>query len=526
MIRLSACLVILGLIGLVHWWSAPRNGEYWWPDSSRHMLNAVFVKDALVAFPRKNPMAWAEAYYDQYPGLTIGFYPPGFAGLLGILFLATGASHAVAQAFLTSALLLLALSTAIHAKSMVGAPGGVVAATLLLTAPELLTWSRQVQPEVPAMMLAMSAVALARIAISRKSLMLSLSAAAIFVGALYCKQTVIVLSPLMAWAIWPRETARANALRWGLMHAAFAGLLFVPLGVFQLQFGRENLRSIQGIPDIPHQVWEFENWTWYASHLVNIAGWPLIIATGIGMAMLICRRDRHDKVYAYVLIVLFLWIYAVFSIIALKEQRHILPILLPMSLFAGLGIGRLLQATRVGWAGAAALMTWATINAYGFTPPRTTGPEAAAAWIIQVAPHNCTVLVHAAQDGSFITNIRISDVERRCTVLRSDKLLFEVTIRRELGISERSLRPEDLRALFFELGVRYVVIDPSFWDDLSNSRMLVSTVQSSGFVKHVQFPLTTAAPGQQPKERSTIEIYENIQSVSESPMKLRVKPSL
>lgn len=526
MVRFSAWFVILGISGLLHWWSAPRDGDYWWPDSSRHMLNAVFVKDALVALPLTNPMAWAEAYYDQYPGLTIGFYPPGFAGALGLLFLVSGASHAVAQLFVTGSLILLTLATAVHARSIVGIPGCLAAGALLLTAPELLTWSRQVQPEIPAIALAMGAVALARLATSRKSLILSLLATAIFVGALYFKQTVVVLSPLMVWAIWPDEAARANALRWGLTHAALVGLLLVPLGVFQFVFGRENLRSIQGIPDAPHQLWELGNWTWYARHFVNMAGWPLIIATGMGMAVLIYQRHRYDRIYACLLIGLSLWIYIVFSIIALKEQRHILPILVPMSLLGGLGIGHLLRAPKVGWVGTTALITWAVVNAFELTPPRTLGPEAAATWIIQSAPRDCTVLVHAAQDGSFITNIRLSDAERRCTVLRSDKLLFDVTVRRELGIAERSLQADDWKSLFFDLGVRYVVIDPSFWEDLGNSKMLVSTVRSPGFVKRAQFPLRIAAPGQPLKERSTIEIYENVQPVRDQPMRLRVKPSL
>lgn len=524
---IGALVLVLVIIGLMHWWSAPRGGDYWWPDSPRHMLNAVFVKDTLIALPLKSPMAWAEAYYDQYPALTIGFYPPGFATALGIIFVAVGTSHPVAQAFVTISFLLLALTTALVARSRGGTAGSLIAGALLLTAPELLIWSRQIQPEVPAIALAMSGVALAMLGARRSSLMIPLLATATFVAALYFKQTVIVLAPLLVWAMLPEEPGRLRTLvRRYLTTGGIGVLLLVPLVAFQLKFGSENLRSVQGIPDAPHQLWELQNWAWYARHLDDIAGWPLMVATGVGVVVLLFGKDMRDRVLTYLLIGLILLIYILFSFIALKEQRHIQPILIPMALLGGLGIGRLLQATRMFWIGATAVVVWVAIGTLTFSAPRIMGPEAAAAWIAHSGRVPCTTLIHAHQNGNFITNLRLLDPKRQCTVLRSDKILFNVTIRRGMGISEQSLNPQDLRRLFFDLGVSYVVMDPKFWDDLSNSRMLVSTVRSGDFVKRMQFPLRIAGPRLPIEEQSTIEIYENVGPVRDHPLRFRVKPSI
>lgn len=517
--------LVLLLLGLLHWWSAPRDGDYWWPDSSRHMLNAIFVKDAFIALPFQSPMAWAEAYYNQYPALTIGFYPPGFAVGLGVLFFALGASHGVAQVFMTCSFLLLALSTALIARARAGTVAGFIAGLLLLTAPALLTWSRQVQPEVPAMALAMGAVALAKLSTRYSSRIWMLLVTATFVVALYFKQTAIIFTPLIVWGMWPGAVSLSGVTRRYLMPLGLGAVLLIPLVVIQMQFGRENLRSVQGIPDAPHQLWEIDNWTWYWRHLDNIAGWPLMIATGIGVVVLVFGKDRRDRAFAFLLIGFLLLIYAVFSFVALKEERHIQALLIPMVLLGCLGMSRLLQMTRAGWLGAAAIVLWASIDAMSFRAPRITGLEAAAAWVTRSDSPPCTVLIHAAQDGNFITNLRLSDTKRQCTALRSDKILFDITIRREMGISERSVSPEDLRRLFFDLGVRYVVMDTGFWDDLANSQMLVSTVRSGGFIKRVQFPLKKSLPGLPVKELSTIEIYENIEPIRDQPLRLKVKSS-
>lgn len=518
-----AIAVCLLAFGAFHWWSAPRGGDYWWPDSSRHMLNGVFVRDALRALPFAHPMEWAQNYYDQYPALTIGFYPPGFAALLGTTFLVAGATHAVAQAFLTLSFLLLALSTGFIARSQGGTSSGVIAGALMLTTPELLLWSRQIQPEVPALALAASAVAFALSPRLSSHRVTPWAAVVLFVAALYCKQTAIVLAPMLAWALWPAGNGPAQAARRLLTLGAFAALLLIPLAMLQLSFGAENLRNLGSVPDAPYTLEELGNWTWYGARLAAIGGWPLLLGASAGV-VLFFEKQRGERNYGVLLVSLALAIYAVFSAISIKEQRHIVPILVPLVLLAGAGLGRLVEARPAAWLAAAALFGWSAL-ALSSTAPRLEGFEDAARWVAQAKGRPCRVLVHAKQDGNFITDLRLLDPSRRCTVLRSDKLLFNVAVRREFGLTEQALTPEGLGRAYYEFGVSYVIVDPLFWNDLGNSRMLVATMASGKFVHRAQIPLRVAEPGHASKQRSTIEIFENVGPVSANPSRLRARAS-
>src|SRR6476469_3673060 len=76
--------------------SLPRHGDIWNTDASRHALNGVFVLDFLRAMPLRHPIDFALDYYRQWPGLTIGFYPPLFYIVLAVSYAIFGISEAAA----------------------------------------------------------------------------------------------------------------------------------------------------------------------------------------------------------------------------------------------------------------------------------------------------------------------------------------------------------------------------------------------------------------------------------------------
>jgi hypothetical protein len=57
-------------------------------------------------------------------------------------------------------------------------------------------------------------------------------------------------------------------------------------------------------------------------------------------------------------------------------------------------------------------------------------------------------------------------------VARADKLLFRVSIERARGIEDRQLEPARIAELIRRHGIRYVVYDPDFWQDLPSMAAL------------------------------------------------------
>ena len=76
-------LALLPIVALAVYYfaSSPTNGDFWWYDSSRHAMNGVFLRDFVMEGGLLHPIHFSSTYYEKYPGINIGFYPPFFFGL-------------------------------------------------------------------------------------------------------------------------------------------------------------------------------------------------------------------------------------------------------------------------------------------------------------------------------------------------------------------------------------------------------------------------------------------------------------
>lgn len=82
---LAPGLLLGGLSLLLAWVLGGLSPSFIDPDESAHYVNALFIGDWLrVGLP--SPLPFAEAYYQHYPKLSIGHWPPGWYGLLSPIF--------------------------------------------------------------------------------------------------------------------------------------------------------------------------------------------------------------------------------------------------------------------------------------------------------------------------------------------------------------------------------------------------------------------------------------------------------
>jgi hypothetical protein len=142
--------------------------------------------------------------------------------------------------------------------------------------------------------------------------------------------------------------------------------------------------------------------------------------------------------------------------------------------------------------------------------PRIAGYREAVDLIADRAPAGSAVLFSGYRDGSFIFALRAREDRRDVRVLRADKLLLKIAVRRELGVEQMGYSEDEIADLLNRYGVRYVVAQPDFWTDLGEMRRLQAVLQSPRFEAIARVPVT----GNVPHDDRELVIYRNLGPVA------------
>jgi hypothetical protein len=109
------------------------------------------------------------------------------------------------------------------------------------------------------------------------------------------------------------------------------------------------------------------------------------------------------------------------------------------------------------------------------------------------------------RDGSFVFNLRAVPDRGDITTIRSDKLLLDVAVRRELGVKEKTLSEDEIASMIDRYGITYIVAQDDFWTDLTEMRRLQDVLRSDHFVEETQIPVVANVP----TEDKMLRIYRN-----------------
>ena len=136
--RLIVLAVFLGVILWLQAMSGTYHSEFGsHPDEAAHYVTGLMVRDYLTTGIPKNPMRFAEAYYDHYPKVALGHYPPVFYVFEAVWSLVFSGSRTSILVFM--ALQSLALSAMVflslerYAGFWLGVAGGAFCALAPLT---------------------------------------------------------------------------------------------------------------------------------------------------------------------------------------------------------------------------------------------------------------------------------------------------------------------------------------------------------------------------------------------------------
>jgi Dolichyl-phosphate-mannose-protein mannosyltransferase len=502
-----APILLIGLVALL-FTGAPHGGAFYWSDAPRHALNGVFVADFLRAMPLGAASDFAYTYYAKYPALTILFYPPLFYFLSAPFFLLFGVSHEVALIPVFVLYAAFAVGSYRLFRFWTAPSVAFCAAVALAMAPENAFWGRQVMLEIPAFAaLVWSTVCFMHYRRGGKAAQLYL-AAALLVCAMYIKISVGFMAPVLAAALLatdPRVLRRKPV--W--IAAALSALALVPLVAITVKFGQANVQSVSGIADSSVSRQSIQGWLWYARQMPNQLGWPLALTAGVACISAIAWRRRialarGDAVFWWA------WLlvgYVFFSAIDLKEARHSVYLLPPLVFAAYMLLSRARYGVML-----CGLLTLAVMAQTVFWRPvhYVDGYARAAAFVAEAAPKDSAVIFSGYRDGAFVFNMRAREDRPDLSVVRADKLLLRVAVRRELGVEEKAVAEGEIAALIDRVGAAYLVVQPGFWIDLPAMQRFERVLASRQFEKVATIP----TPANYPSQEKELVIYRNMGNVA------------
>jgi 4-amino-4-deoxy-L-arabinose transferase-like glycosyltransferase len=504
---LAALLILLFLCLLFR--LAPWQGDFYWSDAPRHALNGVFVKDLLAAAPFSAPQEYALRYYAQYPALTILFYPPLFYALSAPLYALFGVSHATALFAVFLHYAALAWGSYRLAGLWLPREAAMLCALTVIALPEVAFWGRQIMLEVPAFaFLVWSAYYFVRYLRDERPWGMYLACALLVLG-MYTKISLAFMAPVYALMLLTRK-------RWGLLHDrhVWGALLLsvvslVPLMVLTVKFGQANVQSVTGIADAEVSRGSLSGWLWYLRQLPAQLGWTALAGAALGaIALAVAAVRRRLEGLGEQVVFLGAWFcvgYVFFSAIDLKEARHSVFLLLPAVLAAYLALSLLPQRTLALGLGIA--LAAGTLGQTLWSRPvfAVSGYAQAVDYLAHHAPKDSAVIFSGYRDGAFVFNMRTREDRRDLSVVRADKLLLRVAVRRELGVEQKALSESDIRALIHASGAHYIVVQPGFWNDLEVMRRFEAVLASDEFERVERI----ATPANFPAHEQELVIYRN-----------------
>ena len=474
--------------------TSPSDGDFSWSDAPRHALNGAFVKDFIASLPWRHPVEWAENYYLQYPALSILFYPPLFYFFEAAFYAVFGVSAFAAQATVAAFYAFLGLGVYRLARLWLPRATSLGAALMLMGAPEVALWGRQVMLDIPAMAFLVWGVwACAKFMRAGRGGDLAFGAA-LLLGSLYTKYNVVFIAPALVLAFIAARGAsilRDKRVLWTGLAATIGALPAIWLA---LKFGTANFQSVDDLAgELPR--WSLAAWQFYPDLLPQILGWPVLALALAGAGLLLAGRIPAFKspgASNWPAWLLLGWIalgYAFFSVIAVREPRHILTVMPPFAILAASALDRLLPRRTGGLAACllgVCMLAWSIVEC---PVPVVTGYGEIADYVAWHAPPNAVVLFSGYRDGNFIFDLRAREDRRDIATLRADKLLLRVVVERRRGVSETGYSEDEIAQMIRDLGVSLIVAQDGFWDDLTEMKRLEDVLARPQFSAVAHFSI-------------------------------------
>jgi 4-amino-4-deoxy-L-arabinose transferase-like glycosyltransferase len=448
------------------------------------------------------------------------FYPPFFYFVLAIFYAVLGVSQEVALSAVFIFYVALAYGGYFLARLWLSPAISFGVGLILISSPEVAFWGRQVMLEIPAFALVTwSAYFFIRYTKDNRALFFYLSLL-LLLFALYTKISVAFIS--VSYLIFLAHVQGAGLLRRKHHYIGLAVFLIscIPLVYLTLKFGQANVQSVTGIADAQVSRMDIQGWLWYAKALPSQIGWPAIISATVFVVVWSWNifRDRSISDDAFFFLLWFLAGYLFYSAIDLKEARHSIFILMPVAMASGLAFYFVLsKCTRLASIGVITLGVISLHNTMASRPVHyVDGYNDIVKYVATLAPKDSNVLFSGYRDGAFIFNMRAYAGRPDLGVVRADKLLLKIVVRRSLGVQQQEYSEGTIGELINNYGVHYVVAQPNFWTDLDQMAKLQRVLESPKFEEVRRFEMRSNYKSQE----TELVVYRNVGDVASGPIRI------
>jgi len=437
-------------------------------DEAAHVVTSLMMRDYFAGGFRDtlHPVRYAEAYYDRFPKVAIGHYPPGF-------YVVAGAGLLVFRSEATLLILMNGLSAGVgvliwwFGRRVVGHAGAaVVVAALYVMMPQTRTYTAVVMADLLVvlcgLLAARSLVLFLRSGRARDSLLFGVWAAA----AILTKGSGIGLALLPPISLMLSGNVRLWK-RGALWLAPLPVILFaLPWMLLTTSISAEGMQEGGGL------AWMRTAVPYYAEALVREAGYVALallgVAAGVGGFRWLWRRQPLEPEESVLWGLLGCGLAVPVLIPAGLDNRYLMPVLPAILLLSATGArqipagpgGRWLVVVLAGVALAVLADTWRPVRKF------YTGATAALERVMEDrktrpdAPHRARVLVVSDPrgEGAVIAAAALQDPEAWILSRGSKLLATSDWMGRGYRMTFRST--EEWQALLSAKGVEYVVIDP------------------------------------------------------------------
>lgn len=463
---LAFSTLLAALLALLLWQSGALESDLGAdPDEPAHAVTALMLRDYLSEGLGGSPVAFARAYYENFPKVALGHYPPGYYLMAGLVLLPF-ANPDVLLVLQVVLLVLLAAATVRLAGVQLGAGPAWAAALLAVALPPMLKLSVLVMADLQlALLCLLAALAWTRF-LHRPSARPSLAFGLLAAAAILTKGSGLMLAalPPLTVLLTRRWTLLKQPSWW--LAALPVALLAAPWMVYSAGITGEGMVA-QSVPEFFRRA-AVE----YARLLPHALGWPLLVLAGVALLRLALIGGRAGRLGEFEAVLLS-WLAGGVALMLLVpagvSSRYLAPLLVPLALLAMHSLGRLpvpaalraglpwillaVTLLQVGWRPQKTVSGYSASVARGLAEPAAEKPQR---WLVASDARGEGAVIAAAAfalDGPARANGRLQ-------VLRASK---ELGASDWLGRGYRAAFTEAaaLRAHLDQRGIRWIFLDDS-----------------------------------------------------------------
>lgn len=463
--RLPALVVFLAIIigfqSLEEAYRSEFGGE---PDEAAHYVTGLMVRDYLAAGCPGNPLKFANKFYEHYPKVALGHWPPGFYAAQAAWTLPFGASRTSILVFMALLTSLLAWTTFLILEQLLDQRWAWFGGILLLLLPQIHQFGGLIMMEIPMSLLTLwGALAYGRY-LATGGWQASLAYGLIASAAILTKYAGLALAfvPIVGLVLCARWAWLKRISFW--LPAGAVLVICTPWVIATLKLAKDGMAE-----EKPSLGFIVQAAQYFIGKIEAGTGIALLAFAIIGGIVAFNTRKEQRPLIAS-LIGLVVGTYLLYLLVpAGLEARHMTPILAPAIVFALLGMKACSEFLgRKGLPQLTACILSVAVGVAGFAlerfqirPKGYRGYEAIAQALKTAAPEPKTVVLvssDARGEGMFVSEVAMGEKRPDTIVKRASKLLANSSWNGGSYETKAQSASETITLLANE-GVQFLVID-------------------------------------------------------------------